>query len=77
MKFSIITINYNNAEGLCKTMDSVFSQNCTDYEFIVIDGGSTDNSVNFIQNGGGNISFWCSEPDNGVYNAMNKGVSHA
>lgn len=77
MKFSIITINYNNAEGLCKTMDSVFIQNCTDYEFIVIDGGSTDKSVNFIQNGGGNISFWCSEPDNGVYNAMNKGVSHA
>ncbi|WP_454894598.1 glycosyltransferase [Alloprevotella tannerae] len=53
MKFSIITINYNNAEGLCKTMDSVFIQNCTDYEFIVIDGGSTDKSVNFIQNGGG------------------------
>ena len=62
MKFSIITINYNNAEGLCKTMDSVFSQNCTDYEFIVIDGGFTDNSVNFIQNGGVIFLFGVQNP---------------
>ena len=77
MKFSIITINYNNAEGLRKTMESVFSQTCADYEFIVIDGGSNDGSVDIIKNGEQKLSFWCSEADKGVYNAMNKGVSHA
>lgn len=51
MKFSVITISYNNAEGLRKTMESVFSQTCADYEFIVIDGGSNDGSVDIIKNG--------------------------
>ena len=77
MKFSVITISYNNAEGLRKTMESVFSQTCADYEFIVIDGGSNDGSVDIIKNGEQKLSFWCSEADKGVYNAMNKGVSHA
>lgn len=77
MKFSIITINYNNAEGLRKTMASLFNQTYADYEFIVIDGGSNDGSVNFIQEREDRISFWCSEPDKGIYNAMNKGVFHA
>lgn len=77
MKFSVITISYNNAEGLRKTMESVFSQTCADYEFIVIDGGSNDWSVDIIKNGEQKLSFWCSEADKGVYNAMNKGVSHA
>ena len=77
MKFSVITISYNNAEGLRKTMESVFSQTCADYAFIVIDGGSNDGSVDIIKNGEQKLSFWCSEADKGVYNAMNKGVSHA
>lgn len=50
MKLSVITINYNNAEGLAKTMDSVFRQRFSDFEYIVIDGGSTDGSKDLIVN---------------------------
>lgn len=80
MKISIITINRNNAEGLRKTMQSVFSQSYHDFEYIVIDGASTDNSVDTIRDFEkfqdlSSISFkWQSEPDTGIYNAMNKGV---
>ena len=74
MKFSIITINYNNVEGLRKTIDSVVSQTFTDYEWIVIDGGSTDGSKELIEEYQHFFSYWCSESDNGVYNAMNKGI---
>lgn len=81
MKLSIITINYNNKAGLEKTVASVMSQNWRDFEWIIIDGGSTDGSKEVIEklnaNPNANIAFWCSEPDNGVYNAMNKGISHA
>lgn len=77
MKFSIITINYNNAEGLERTIKSVTSQDYTDYEYIVIDGGSTDGSADVIQKYADKITFWVSEPDRGIYNAMNKGISHA
>lgn len=77
MKLSIITINYNNVAGLEKTIRSVISQTFTDYEYIVIDGGSTDGSVDVIKKYGDNIDFWVSEPDKGIYNAMNKGIGHA
>lgn len=85
MKFSIITINYNNLEGLKKTADSIIGQTCRNFEWIIIDGGSTDGSReyiinlndNFNQNGWNPISYWCSKPDKGIYNAMNKGISHA
>lgn len=82
-KLSIITINYNNAAGLKKTLDSVAAQTYTDFEHIIVDGASTDGSVNEI------ISYsqspianrykitWISEPDTGIYNAMNKGVRMA
>ena len=79
---SIITINYNNAQGLKQTMQSVLDLEFKDYEYIIIDGGSTDDSVDiikyFIENTElkTKISFWCSEKDNGIYNAMNKGLSH-
>ena len=76
-KFTIITINYNNLLGLKKTFESVRSQIFTDFEWIIIDGGSTDGSRDFILQNKDNFSFWCSEPDNGVYNAMNKGISKA
>ena len=77
MKVSIITINYNNRKGLCNTIDSVISQSYGDIEYIVVDGGSTDGSAELIRNKQEGIAFWISEPDTGIYNAMNKGVAHA
>lgn len=77
---SIITINRNNAEGLRKTIESVVTQTCDDYEYIIIDGASTDDSVAVIKEYaehpeyGKKISYWVSEPDSGTYNAMNKAI---
>ena len=77
MKLSIITINYNNLEGLKRTYDSVVSQTCQDFEWIIIDGGSTDGSREYIEGHQEKFAYWCSEPDKGVYNAMNKGIAQA
>ncbi|MCF0185226.1 MAG: glycosyltransferase [Bacteroidaceae bacterium] len=77
MKFSIITINLNNAKGLEKTILSVIGQTFQDYEYIIIDGGSTDGSLDIIQKYEAKITKWVSEPDKGIYNAMNKGTSMA
>jgi glycosyltransferase involved in cell wall biosynthesis len=77
MKLSIITINYNNAQGLRKTIDSVMSQSFADLEYIVIDGGSSDNSAEVIKSYDRRIAYWVSEPDKGVYHAMNKGLDKA
>lgn len=77
MKLSIITINYNNKAGLQRTIDSVICQTCKDFEWIVIDGGSTDGSKQLIEQYQSHFAYWCSEPDNGVYHAMNKGITHA
>ncbi len=77
MKYSVITINYNNVDGLRKTIESVVAQTFNDYEYIVIDGGSTDDSVSVIKEYSDEINYWVSEPDGGIYNAMNKGVAHA
>ena len=77
MKYSIITINYNNKDGLKKTIESVINQSCKDFEYIIIDGGSTDGSVDVIRQYADRINYWISEPDKGVYNAMNKGVAQA
>ena len=74
MKYSIITVNYNDAQGLKDTINSVIIQTCTDYEFIIIDGGSKDNSKSIIEENQNQISYWVSEPDNGIFNAMNKGI---
>lgn len=76
-KVSIITINYNNAVGLEKTLSSVTDQNFSDFEYIVIDGGSIDSSVDIINKYSEKIDYWISEPDTGVYNAMNKGIRQA
>lgn len=76
-KLSIITINYNNAKGLEKTINSVIDQTCTDLEFIIIDGGSTDYSVDLIKKNASKITYWCSEKDNGIYDAQNKGIDNA
>lgn len=111
MKLSIITINYNNAEGLRKTLASVASQTYADIEHIIVDGGSTDGSVEIIREYADNEAIrlegykairqessedndtvpnrpiaqspdrheirWISEPDKGIYNAMNKGIRMA
>lgn len=81
MKLSIITINYNNAEGLRKTLASVVAQTYRDIEHIVIDGGSTDGSVEIIKDYVNQCIMydvlWVSETDNGIYDAMNKGVKRA
>ncbi len=77
MILSIITINYNNRTGLQKTVDSVINQTCKDFEWIVIDGGSTDGGKELIEQYQDNITYWCSEPDRGIFNAMNKGVKYA
>ncbi len=77
MLLSIITINLNNAVGLKKTMDSVLQQTCKDFEYIVIDGASSDGSVAVIseyENAFAGRLRWISEHDKGIYNAMNKGV---
>jgi glycosyltransferase involved in cell wall biosynthesis len=73
-KISVITINYNNLEGLKRTVESVTSQTWQEFEYIVIDGGSTDGSATYIESQSNNIDNWVSEPDKGVYNAMNKGI---
>lgn len=81
LRLSIITINYNNAEGLRKTMESVFNQVYRDFEYIVIDGASKDESVDVIRpyalQAEGLRFKWISEPDSGIYEAMNKGVRMA
>jgi glycosyltransferase involved in cell wall biosynthesis len=77
MTYSIITVNYNNCEGLRQTIESVESLHCDDYEFLIIDGGSTDGSVDVIREHEAAISYWVSEPDKGIYNAMNKGIRQA
>ena len=77
MRFSVITINYNNRDGLKRTIESVVSQNHSDFEYIIIDGGSTDGSVGVIKEYVEDITYWVSEADKGIYNAMNKGTSHA
>jgi len=77
MKFSIITVNYNHKDGLLQTIKSVIRQTCTDYEFIIIDAGSDDGSVDVIKEYSSHITFWVSERDNGIYNGMNKGIAKA
>ena len=77
MKLSIITVCFNNKDGLIKTIESVCNQTFKDYEFIVIDGGSKDGSKEIIEANKDLFSFWCSEPDGGIYQGMNKGIDKA
>lgn len=77
MKYSIITVNFNNKEGLRKTIESVIHQTYRDYEFIVIDGGSTDGSKEVLEEYNSQIDYWVSEPDGGIYQGMNKGIKKA
>ncbi len=74
MEISIITINYNNAIGLLETLKSVIQQDFQAFEYIVVDGGSTDESIDAIKKCERYIDYWISEPDKGIYDAMNKGI---
>jgi glycosyltransferase involved in cell wall biosynthesis len=76
-KLSIITINLNNAEGLGKTIHSILNQTNKDFEYIIIDGGSSDKSLDIINSYSLQLKYWVSETDNGIYNAMNKGIIKA
>lgn len=89
MKLSIVTINFNNAEGLKRTLESVRAQTFHNFEHIIVDGASTDNSVDVIKDYVRNVEemsgleserirvIFSSEPDKGIYNAMNKGIKMA
>jgi glycosyltransferase involved in cell wall biosynthesis len=71
---AIVTINFNNLNGLKKTINSVKNQSDRKIEFIIIDGGSTDGSKEFIEDNQTHLNYWVSENDRGVYHAMNKGL---
>lgn len=74
---TIVTINLNNKEGLKRTIESVVNQTFFDkIEYVIIDGGSTDGSVDVIKEYDDNIAYWCSEPDGGIFPAMNKSIEH-
>ena len=73
-KLSIITINYNNSIGLKDTVRSVLSQTSKDFEFIIIDGGSNDDSTKIIEENKSHFTYVVSEKDAGIYDAMNKGI---
>lgn len=75
MKLTIITINYNNKHGLNETINSVIAQTTREFEWIIIDGGSTDGSLELIEDNVQFVSYYVSEPDTGIYNAMNKGIA--
>jgi glycosyltransferase involved in cell wall biosynthesis len=74
---SIITVVFNGIKHLQQTIDSVTNQTYQTIEYIIIDGGSTDGTVDLIKANEAHINYWISEPDNGLYDAMNKGISKA
>lgn len=75
-KISVITVVYNDVAHIRQTMESFFSQTWEEKEYIVIDGGSTDGTADIIREYANRLAYWCSEPDKGIYDAMNKGISH-
>ena len=77
MKFSIITVVLNKDEGLKRTIESILSQNCDEYELIIIDGESEVETLDVISSYKEQIKVLVSEPDEGIYDAMNKGIRHA
>ncbi|MDR1757429.1 MAG: glycosyltransferase [Bacteroidales bacterium] len=76
-KISIITVTYNAGHTLPRTIESVFSQTYPDIEYVIIDGASRDTTVDIIRQHASRVSYWSSEPDQGLYDAMNKGLLQA
>ena len=77
MKISIITVVYNNKKTIQDAIDSIVNQTYQNIEHIIIDGASTDGTIEIIQNYGDKITKFISEPDKGIYDAMNKGIALA
>ncbi|WP_239448908.1 glycosyltransferase family 2 protein [Mediterranea sp. An20] len=77
MKISVVTVCYNAVQTLEKTMLSVLNQTYPYVEYIIIDGGSTDGTVDIIKKYADRLAYWVSEPDKGIYDAMNKGIKAA
>lgn len=77
MLLSIITVNLNNKEGFERTARSISQQKFKDFEWVIIDGGSTDGSTQIIEKYQEYVNYWVSEKDKGIYHAMNKGISRA
>lgn len=76
-KITVVTVCYNAVNEIEKTIRSVLSQTYPDKEYIVIDGGSTDGTVDIIRKYADRIDYWISEPDGGIYEGMTKGIEHA
>ena len=76
VKISVITVCYDAVATIEKTMLSVLNQTYPNVEYIIIDGGSTDGTVDIIKKYVDRLAYWVSEPDKGIYDAMNKGISH-
>lgn len=77
LKISVVTVCYNSAAYLEEAMASVLSQDYDNFEYIVIDGGSTDGTLEIIRKHEDRLACWISEPDRGIYDAMNKGIARA
>lgn len=77
LKISVVTVSYNAADTIEETIRSVVNQTYDNIEYIIIDGGSTDGTVDIIKKYAGRIAYWVSEPDRGIYDAMNKGIAVA
>jgi glycosyltransferase involved in cell wall biosynthesis len=77
LKVSIITVSFNSAKTIADTIDSVLSQDYPEIEYIIVDGDSTDGTVDIIRKNEDRISRWISEKDQGMYDAMNKGITMA
>jgi len=76
-RISIIIVTYNAAATLQACLESIYSQHYKDLEIIIIDGKSTDGTVEILERNASHLAFWKSEQDGGIYDAMNKGVTHA